>query len=39
VSTNRHNADPREIVSIASDMKTVAKAHDGSYVAMDRRRG
>jgi diguanylate cyclase (GGDEF)-like protein len=38
VSTNRCNPDPREIVSIASEMKTVAKSYDGSYVAMDRRR-
>ncbi len=38
VSTNRRIADPREIVSIASEMKTVAKSHDGSYVAMDRRK-
>jgi diguanylate cyclase (GGDEF)-like protein len=38
VSTNRQGADPREIISIASEMKTVAKGHDGSYVAMDRRR-
>jgi diguanylate cyclase (GGDEF)-like protein len=38
VSTNRRIADPREIVSIASEMKTVAKGHDGSYVAMDRRK-
>jgi diguanylate cyclase (GGDEF)-like protein len=38
VSTNRRIADPREIVSIASEMKNVAKGHDGSYVAMDRRK-
>ncbi len=38
VSTNRRVADPREIVSIASEMKTVAKGYDGSYVAMDRRK-
>ncbi len=38
LSTNRPGADPREIISIASEMKTVAKGVDGSYVAMDRRR-
>jgi diguanylate cyclase (GGDEF)-like protein len=38
LSTNRPGADPREIISIASEMKTVAKGIDGSYVAMDRRR-
>ena len=38
VSTNRRGADPREIISIASEMKTVAKGYDGSYVATDRRR-
>jgi diguanylate cyclase (GGDEF)-like protein len=38
VSANRQVVDPREIVSIASEMKTVAKRHDGSYVAMDRRK-
>ena len=38
VSTNRPGADPREIISIASEMKTVAKGYDGSYVATDRRR-
>ncbi|HEV7899138.1 MAG TPA: response regulator [Planosporangium sp.] len=37
VSTSRRNANPREIIEIASEMKTVAKLHDGSYVAMDRR--
>ena len=38
VSSQRTNADPREIISIASEMKTVAKGQDGSYVAFDRRR-
>ena len=38
VSTNRAGAEPREIISVASEMKTVAKGHAGSYVAMDRRR-
>jgi diguanylate cyclase (GGDEF)-like protein len=30
--------DPREIVAAASEMKSVAKKHHGSYVAFDRRR-
>jgi diguanylate cyclase (GGDEF)-like protein len=38
LSTNRVGADPREIIAVASEMKTVAKGYDGSYVAMDRRR-
>jgi diguanylate cyclase (GGDEF)-like protein len=38
VSTNRVHPDPREIIAVASEMKTVAKSHPGSYVAMDRRR-
>jgi diguanylate cyclase (GGDEF)-like protein len=33
----RRYADPREVISIASEMKTVAKGHNGSYVAIDRR--
>jgi diguanylate cyclase (GGDEF)-like protein len=37
VSTNRPDADPRELVAVASEMKTVAKKHKGSYVAIDRR--
>jgi diguanylate cyclase (GGDEF)-like protein len=37
VSTNRPGADPRELVAVASEMKTVAKKHKGSYVAIDRR--
>ncbi|GIH17316.1 response regulator [Rugosimonospora africana] len=37
LSTNRHHADPREVVAIASEMKTVAKTQPGSYVAVDRR--
>jgi diguanylate cyclase (GGDEF)-like protein len=37
LSTNRNYADPREVVAIASDMKTVAKKYPGSYVAFDRR--
>jgi diguanylate cyclase (GGDEF)-like protein len=38
LSTNRHYADPREVVAVASEMKHVAKGQPGSYVAMDRRR-
>jgi diguanylate cyclase (GGDEF)-like protein len=37
LSTNGRNTDPREVVAIASEMKTVAKKHAGSYVALDRR--
>jgi diguanylate cyclase (GGDEF)-like protein len=37
LSTNRVYADPREVVAVASEMKTVAKTQPGSYVAMDRR--
>ena len=37
LSTNRLYADPREVVAVASDMKTVAKGEPGSYVAYDRR--
>ena len=38
LSTSQRFTDPREAVSIASDMKTVAKKFNGSYVAYDRRR-
>lgn len=38
LSTSRPFADPREVISIANEMKTVAKKHGGSYVAVDRRR-
>jgi diguanylate cyclase (GGDEF)-like protein len=38
-STNGGFTDPREVISIASEMKTVAKTHPGSYVAFDRRSG
>ncbi len=38
LSTNRSYLDPREVVAVASDMKTVAKGQPGSYVAYDRRR-
>ena len=37
LSTNRNYGDPREVVAVASEMKTVAKTQPGSYVAMDRR--
>jgi diguanylate cyclase (GGDEF)-like protein len=37
LSTNRSYVDPREVVGVASEMKTVAKTQPGSYVAMDRR--
>jgi diguanylate cyclase (GGDEF)-like protein len=31
--------DPRELVAVASEMKAVAKTHNGSYVAHNRRTG
>jgi diguanylate cyclase (GGDEF)-like protein len=37
LSTNGRYTDPREVVAVASEMKTVAKKHAGSYVALDRR--
>ncbi len=37
LSTHRNYGDPREVVAVASEMKTVAKSQPGSYVAMDRR--
>ena len=37
LSTIGRVTDPRHIVSVASDMKTVAKKHHGSYVAVDQR--
>ncbi len=37
LSSSRHYTDPREVVSAASEMKTVAKSQPGSYVAVDRR--
>jgi diguanylate cyclase (GGDEF)-like protein len=33
----RHYTDPRDVVAVASEMKTVAKARAGSAVAIDRR--
>ena len=38
LSTSRQFGDPREVVSAASEMKSVAKTQPGSYVAIDRRR-
>ena len=37
-STHRRFTDPREVVAVATEMKQVAKAIPGSYVAVDRRR-
>jgi diguanylate cyclase (GGDEF)-like protein len=37
MSTQRRFTDPREVVAVASEMKSVAKKHFGSYVAVDRR--
>jgi diguanylate cyclase (GGDEF)-like protein len=39
LSINRSYADPRAVVAVASEMKTVAKTQPGSYVAIDRRSG
>jgi diguanylate cyclase (GGDEF)-like protein len=38
LSTFRTHADPREVIAIASEMKTVAKGQPGSFVAFDRRK-
>jgi diguanylate cyclase (GGDEF)-like protein len=35
----RRFADPREIIAVANEMKTVAKSQPGSFVAIDRRVG
>ncbi|HZM80989.1 MAG TPA: response regulator [Candidatus Limnocylindrales bacterium] len=37
VSTARYYRHPSEVVAVASEMKAVAKKHQGSYVAFDRR--
>ena len=37
LSSRREYTDPREVVAVASEMKTVAKSQHGSFVAMDRR--
>ena len=39
LSSRRQYADPRELVAVASEMKTVAKSQPGSFVAIDRRTG
>ncbi|HET8661254.1 MAG TPA: response regulator [Micromonosporaceae bacterium] len=39
LSTNHTYTDPREVIAVASEMKSVAKTQPGSYVAVDRRRG
>jgi diguanylate cyclase (GGDEF)-like protein len=36
-STGGKGVDPRELVAVASEMKAVAKTHNGSYVAHNRR--
>ncbi len=36
-SGDRRFSDPREIIALANEMKTVAKSQPGSYVAVDRR--
>lgn len=40
VASSRHRrfSDPHEVVAVATEMKQVAKAHAGSFVAVDRRR-
>jgi diguanylate cyclase (GGDEF)-like protein len=38
LSSSREYVDPRELVAVASEMKSVAKSQPGSFVAMDRRR-
>jgi diguanylate cyclase (GGDEF)-like protein len=37
LSTQRAFNDPRQVVAVASEMKSVAKKHSGSFVAVDRR--
>jgi diguanylate cyclase (GGDEF)-like protein len=39
LSTRRRYGDPRELIAVANEMKTVAKSQPGSYVAVDRRSG
>lgn len=39
VSTSRSFTDPHEVVSVASEMKTMAKKQNGSFIAVDRRAG
>lgn len=38
ISTARHFTDPREVITVATEMKNVAKKQPGSFVAFDRRR-
>ncbi|HWG99408.1 MAG TPA: response regulator [Pilimelia sp.] len=37
-TAERRFSDPREVIAVASEMKTVAKSQPGSFVAVDRRR-
>jgi len=37
LSTVRHYRDAHDAIAVASEMKSVAKKHPGSYVALDRR--
>jgi diguanylate cyclase (GGDEF)-like protein len=37
VATSHRFTDPNEVVTVASEMKTVAKRQPGSYIAVDRR--
>ena len=37
LSIRRRYEDPREVIAVASEMKTVAKSQPASYVAVDRR--
>jgi diguanylate cyclase (GGDEF)-like protein len=39
LSSRRAYQDPRELVAVASEMKSVAKSQPGSFVAFDRRSG
>lgn len=39
ISTRRQFSDPRSIVAVATEMKTVAKSQPGSAIAIDRRSG
>ncbi|MFC7483158.1 hypothetical protein ACFQX7_28490 [Luedemannella flava] len=38
LSAQRDYTDPREVIAVANEMKTVAKNQPGSFVAYDRRR-
>jgi diguanylate cyclase (GGDEF)-like protein len=39
LSARREYGDPRELIAVASEMKSVAKGQPGSFVAFDRRSG